>query len=119
VTDADADTIEALAQSVAERVAELVVATRPLRPRLVTTATVAEMIGVSPDWVRDHAAELGAFRVGDGAKGELRFDPGEVRVALERRRLCRLAPEVVVRRPGRRRSPRNVELLPLPRGARS
>lgn len=118
-TDADADTIEAIAQRVAERVAELVAATRPPRPPLVDTATVAEMIGVSTHWVRDHAAELGAFRVGDGAKGELRFDPSEVRAALERRRLRPLEPEVVRRRARPRRSPRNVDLLPLPQGARS
>ena len=119
MTDPELDPIEALAHCVAQRVAELVVATGPLGPRLVNTATVAEMLGVSTDWVRDHATELRAFRVGDGAKGELRFDRAEVRVALERRRLGRLTPEVVGRQPGRRRSPRNVELLPLPRGARS
>ena len=69
VTDPELDTIEALARCVAQRVAELVVATGPSAPRLVSTATVAEMLGVSTDWVRDHATELRAFRVGDGAKG--------------------------------------------------
>lgn len=118
-TDAYEETIEAIAQCVSERVAELVAATRPPRPALVDTATVADMIGVSTDWVRDHAPELGAFRVGDGAKGELRFDPADVRAALERRRLRTLEPEAVRRLPGRRRAPRNVELLPLPQGARS
>jgi len=118
VTDADDDTIDAIAQCV-ERIAELVAATCPRQPPLVDTATVAKMIGVSTDWVRDHAAELGAFRVGDGAKGELRFDPAEVRAALERRRLRTRKPEAVRRLTGPRRSPRNVVLLPLPKGARS
>ena len=47
------------------------------------------MLGVSEDWVRDHAAELGAIRVGDGPRGMLRFEAARVRTALERRRVDR------------------------------
>jgi hypothetical protein len=36
---------------------------------------------VSGDWVREHAAELGAIRVGDGPKGALRFDLRRVKAA--------------------------------------
>jgi hypothetical protein len=96
-------------ERIADRVAELL-ADRDRDPlRLVDTATVARMLAVSDDWVRDHAAELGAIRVGDGPKGALRFDAGRVRAALERRRLGR-PQEHRARRPGTRR--RSLGVLP-------
>jgi hypothetical protein len=79
----------ATAEEIARRVAELV-DDRIREPfRLLDTKTVARMLAVSEEWVREHAAELGAVRVGDGPKGALRFDPRRLRVALERRRLER------------------------------
>jgi hypothetical protein len=94
---------EAAAEAVARRVAELV-ADRIREPvRLVDTRTVARMLAVSEEWVREHAAELGAIRVGDGPKGALRFDAARVRAALERRRLGRPR-ERQRHRPGQRRS---------------
>jgi hypothetical protein len=109
LTAADVDAI-------ALRVAEL------LRqdPRLghhVGTAAVAKMLGVSGDWVREHAAELGAVRVGDGPKGALRFDVRRVREALEQRRLGR-PKRARNRRAGPERRSSGVELLPLPVDAR-
>jgi hypothetical protein len=59
--------------AIASRVVELL----RQEPRLndhVDTVTLAAMVGVSGDWVQEHAAELGAIRVGDGPKGTLRFD---------------------------------------------
>ena len=65
---------EAAADEIVRRVAELVAdgIREPLR--LLDTRTVARMLAVSEEWVREHAAELGAIRVGDGPKGALRFD---------------------------------------------
>ena len=95
---------EAAAEAIARRVAELV-ADRIREPvRLVDTRTVARMLAVSEEWVREHAAELGAIRVGDGPKGALRFDAPRVRAALERRRLGR-PKERQRHRPRQRRSP--------------
>jgi hypothetical protein len=94
--------IEATVEEIAQRVAELL-ADRAREPfRLLDTQTVARMLGASEEWVRGHAAELGAIRVGDGPKGALRFDAARVRAALESRRLDR--PDMERRRqPGPRR----------------
>jgi len=100
---------EAAAEEIARRVAELVADRVPEPLRLMDTQTVARMLAVSEEWVREHAAELGAIRVGDGPKGALRFDLARVRAALERRRLER--PKDRQRRdPGQRRR----SLSPLP-----
>lgn len=100
---------EAATEEIARRVAELV-ADRIREPlRLLDTRTVARMLAVSEEWVREHAAELGAIRVGDGPNGALRFDAARVRAALERRRLGR--PMDRQRRPlGQRR--RSLGLVP-------
>ncbi len=65
--------------------AELVVqglATRPEGPsaanRLETAREVAVRFGVSASWVREHADELDARRLGAGSRPRLRFDPGVV-----------------------------------------
>ena len=56
-------------EDLARRVAELL-ADRVREPfRLLDSQTVAGMLGVSEDWVREHSAELGAIRIGDGPKG--------------------------------------------------
>lgn len=93
---------EAATEEIARRVAELV-ADRIREPlRLLDTRTVARMLAVSEEWVREHAAELGAIRVGDGPKGALRFDAARVNAALDGRRLDR-PHEGQRRRPGPRR----------------
>jgi hypothetical protein len=93
---------EAAAEEIARRIAELVT-DRVREPfHLLDTQTVARMLAVSEEWVREHAAELGAIRVGDGPKGALRFDAVRVRAALDRRRIDRTN-ETPQRRPGRRR----------------
>jgi hypothetical protein len=112
----DRDDVEAIAQ----RVAELVAGQRRM-VEWIDTATLARTLGASEDWVRDHAAELGAVRLGDGPKGALRFDLGRVHEALDRRRLAEARRPQRGRRPGPPRRPGGVELLPLPgsRGAPS
>jgi hypothetical protein len=100
---------DAIVEVIARRVAELIAdeVREPLG--LLDTPTVARMLAVSEVWVRDHAAELGAIRVGDGPKGALRFDARRVRAALEHRRLDRPR-ERHRRRPGPRR--RSLGVLP-------
>jgi hypothetical protein len=105
LTAADVDAIAA-------RVVEL------LRPEShvghhVDTTALATMLGVSGDWVRAHAAELGAIRLGDGPKGALRFEVRRVRAALEQRRLARQR-TTKTHRPRPTRRVAGVELLPLP-----
>ena len=81
--------VEATVEDIAHRVAELVNDRIRAPFRLLDTKAIAIMLAVSEEWVREHAAELGAVRVGDGPKGALRFDAARVRAALERRRLDR------------------------------
>jgi hypothetical protein len=101
--------VEAIADRVAERLADI--ARDPVR--LYDTRAVARMLAVSEDWVRDHAAELGAIRVGDSPRGPLRFDSDKVAAAIDRRRVGRPEPARRPQRPGRTRSG-GVKLLPLP-----
>lgn len=57
-------------EQIARRVAQLLQRDAEARGfQLLDTGTVARIMAVSEDWVRAHAAELGAIRVGDGAKG--------------------------------------------------
>jgi hypothetical protein len=49
---------------------------------LVDPATLAVELGVSRDFVYEHAATLGALRLGSGPKARLRFDPVTARAAL-------------------------------------
>jgi hypothetical protein len=84
--------------------------------KLLTTAMVAEEIGFSQDWVRDHAAELGGIRMGHPTRGQLRFEPPRIEAYKRRRQLPEkpATRQRSARRPGRRRVPASVPLLPLP-----
>lgn len=77
------------AERIAQRVAELLGEQAREQAPLLDTPAVARLLGVSEEWVREHAAELGAMRVGDGPRGALRFESTRVRAALDRRRLDR------------------------------
>ena len=70
-------------EAVARRVVELLGDERP-RPRFVGTNQLANLFGVGADYVRRHAEELGARRLGDGEKARLRFDPDEAMARFER-----------------------------------
>jgi hypothetical protein len=59
------------------------VATDPLGSDLLDAQSLARRLGVSREWVYDHAVELGAFRLGGGRRPRLRFDPRVVQEALE------------------------------------
>jgi hypothetical protein len=73
-----------LVEATARRVVELLdrrdVAATP--PRLVDAAELASLLGVSRSTVYEHADELGAVRLGEGAKPRLRFDPDRARAAV-------------------------------------
>jgi hypothetical protein len=53
--------------------------------RLVDAAQLASRLGVERSWIYEHAAELGALRLGDGPRARLRFDLGRV---VERLTFC-------------------------------
>jgi hypothetical protein len=103
-------------EAVARRVVELLAEDRLTAAGWVDTATVARRYDVGEDWVRSHAVELGAVRLGD-RRGPLRFDLGRVAAAMERRRVTGEPPARRRRRPGPRRASGSVRLLPLPEGA--
>lgn len=70
------ESIEALARRLAELLGPA--AERPASPQQITAKALARMWGVQRRWVYDHAAELGARRLGSGRRPRLRFDPEEV-----------------------------------------
>lgn len=71
------DQLERLADLVAERLRP-----QPSNGALADTATLAAELGVTPSWVRAHADQLGAIRLGErGAR--LRFDVDRARAALD------------------------------------
>jgi hypothetical protein len=65
---------EADVEAVARRVVELLVEERARGARLASAAELARVLGVERSWVYDHAADLGAMRLGDGPRARLRFD---------------------------------------------
>jgi len=56
--------------------------------RLLTVDELAEQFATTPEWVRRHQSELGAFRLSDGGgRNPIRFRAGDVERFLEKRRL--------------------------------
>ncbi len=112
------DAIEQIAQRVAELLRDDRPDVRSPEParRLLDAARLARLLGVTRQWVYEHANELGAVRLGDGSRPRLRFDPAVATQVLERRRRGGLpdAPPPSspgVGRPRRRRT--SVPLLPV------
>jgi hypothetical protein len=85
------DVSSELVELVAERAARLVAdreqhdgAPEPL----LTVDRLAETLATTPEWVRRHQAELGAFRLSDGGgRNPIRFRASEVERFLAERRL--------------------------------
>jgi hypothetical protein len=100
----DPESIEAIAQRVAELVGE------PETVQFINAEEVAHRFGVSREWVYEHAEELGAVRVGRGSRPRLRFDVKEVT-----ERFGSLAGSREPQRTKRSavRRGRNLELLPI------
>ncbi len=69
---------EGLVEPVAQRVVELLREEGQATGRM-SAADVAQLLGRSRDWVYAHAEELGAVRLGDGARPRLAFHPERVR----------------------------------------
>lgn len=67
----DPQTIEAIAR----RVVELLERRGMQQRELVDATELARRFGIERSWVYSHAIELGAVKLGDGAKPRLRFDP--------------------------------------------
>jgi hypothetical protein len=117
--DATAEALEQLA----ERVAVLTREARADRiddaTQLLDAAQLAHRLGVSRDWVYDHANELGALALGSGPRARLRFDLALALRALQTNRPTP-SPDRVARADGavptRRRSRTpgaDVPLLPV------
>jgi len=72
--------LRALAEMVADVLVERgIVAESPVTAsRVLDAAAVARLLGRERQWVYDHAAELGAFRYGDGPRARLGFDAHRV-----------------------------------------
>lgn len=76
----DPQTVEAIAR----RVAELLEKRGLQRRELVDAAELARRLGIERSWVYSHAIELGAVKLGKGAKPRLRFDPEVAARALRK-----------------------------------
>jgi hypothetical protein len=108
----DPQTIEAIARRVVELLEK-----RGLQNReLVDAAELARQLGIERSWVYSHAIELGAVKLGHGAKPRLRFDP-EVAARVLRRVGEGSAADPPARSGKRASQPRGsegrVELLPI------
>jgi hypothetical protein len=95
--------LEQLADLIAARLANTPIA----RQSLVDAATLARQLGVSRATIYEHAQDLGAVRVGGGARGRLRFDPERVRRILGDKATYRESPSArrTKPRPAHRRRP--------------
>lgn len=62
-------------EAIARRVVELLERRGLQRRELVDAAELARRFGIDRSWVYSHAIELGAVKLGSGAKPRLRFDP--------------------------------------------
>jgi len=73
----DPESIRAVAEEVARLLMENAT-TVGAKQNLVDAHAIAHQLGRSPAWVRSHADELGAVRLGAGERPRLAFDPCEV-----------------------------------------
>lgn len=96
--------------AVAERVVQLLRA-ESIGCELIDAAEVARRFSLSRHYVYEHAADLGAVRLGDGPKARLRFSPAEVAEALGGLSGVDSQPQRAAVRPVR--SGRGVTLLPI------
>jgi hypothetical protein len=103
---------DASVDTVAQRVAELLLGKEVVAGARVDAAEIARRFRVSRDYVYRHADELGAMRLGGGPKARLRFDPATVAARLSA--LPSRSDEVPQRRnPRPVRRACSVDLLPI------
>lgn len=84
--------LELLAEGLAELLATAPAAAQAPATRLVDAATVARELAVSRSFVYEHAAELGAERIGEGQRPRLRFDLDRARAAWNARQSSERSP---------------------------
>ena len=94
---------EALADVLIER-GLVVSAAGASSSRVLNASEVGRLLGRDRQWVYDHAAELGAFRFGDGPKGRLGFDLATVERWTRERQVCRQSTGTATRRQRRKQS---------------
>ena len=102
---------EALADVLVER-GLVVQRTAGPGPRVLDVGDVAKLLGRKPAWVYAHAAELGAFRFGDGPKARLGFDVSNIERWKRDRQAGRTEPEPRPRRRRSRQDARGPKLIP-------
>lgn len=78
------ETIEAIANRVADLLEPRLAPAFKQPPELIDAAEVARRLGIRREAVYEHADRLGAHRIGNGPRGRLRFDPE--RIGLPARR---------------------------------
>ena len=76
----DAETVEKIARRVVELLERRGLGNR----ELVDAAELARRFGIERSWIYTHAIELGAVKLGSGAKPRLRFDPEVAERVLRR-----------------------------------
>lgn len=107
--------VEAIADAVADRLQRRDV--EPAPDRLLDASEAAARLGVSRDYVYAHAADLGAIRVGDGARPRLRFSASSLDDAClsSRRTQPPASPGGKLKRTRRKSEPlgTDAELLPI------
>jgi hypothetical protein len=106
------DLPDELVERIAERAADLVLekmrAEQAAPSQLVDAQTVADALGVSRDYIYDHADELGGVKVGNGDRPRWRFNLADALVAWQP------AEPPTRTAPRRRRSPNGrSNLLPI------
>src|SRR5437763_5620518 len=80
----DNDALDRLADEIADRLASRLGGLTPAGAEpLVDAAQIARMYGKTRSWVYEHAGELGAIRLGSGARPRLGFSPARVAAQLE------------------------------------
>lgn len=107
------------ARLVAEQLADvltergLIIAAGSPAGRVLDVVQVAGLLGRSRDWVYEHAAELGAFKMGEGPRARLGFDAQAIE-AWKRDRAVGLRSPIPDARPmprARRRAAASADLI--------
>jgi hypothetical protein len=77
-------------------------------PEVIDAATLAKKLGVSREYIYDHAEELGGEKLGEGPRGRWRFPAERPEISRHQEAVARPDPRT---RPRARRSTANVTLL--------
>lgn len=102
--------LERLADLIADRLAERL-SSSPPTAALVDVKALASLLGVSADFVYEHARELGGVKLGSGPRAPWRFDVQTARDAMASR--SPKSPASPPRRSRRRRPAKTPSGVPL------